>query len=330
MRDKSKSYISAQQVADLAGVSRSQVSRAFTPSASVSPKTRAKVMAAATTLGYHVNHLARGLLTEQTQIVCIITTDLNTPYQGALLDALSTELQHAGKVVMVINTRSSSSAASEALRQSLNYRAEASIIVSGQPSDELTQLCLDNGQHVVVLNREPSLAGVDSLDLQNQTAATQACQHLATAGCRQLALVTSGRQTPSLLRRAEAFIACAEQLQLPVHCYRQGDSDYETGKQAALDLLTQAPAIDGVFCVTDLLACGFMDAARFELGRQIPEDLCIIGFDNIEQASWASYQLTTFAQPLTAIAKAVVEKIVTQSHASVVFSPQLIRRQTLR
>lgn len=331
MTEKLRGYVSAQQVAKLAGVSRSQVSRTFTPGASVSQKTREKVMAAANALGYHVNHLARGLLNEQSHIVCIVTTDLNTPYQGAFLDALSIRLQQVGKVPLVINTRSADTEASDALRQSLHYRADATVILSGQPSDTLIKLCLDNGQHVIVVNREPNLPGVDSLTLLNESAATQACQELVKAGCRHLGVVTSSRNTPSLASRVRAFEDCAQQLGLTVSRYQHGDtSSYQTGMNAARKLLTELPKIDGVFCVTDLLACGFMDAARHEMDRNIPDDLCIIGFDNIEQASWHSYQLTTFAQPLDDIAETIVTRLTGQQPLATSFTPRLIRRHTLR
>lgn len=330
MAEKTRGYVSAQQVAELAGVSRSQVSRTFTPGASVSHKTRDKVMAAANALGYHVNHLARGLLNEQSQIVCIVTTDLNTPYQGAFLDALSTRLQQAGKVTLIINTRSADADAPEALRQSLYYRADATVILSGQPDDALVKLCLDNGQHVIVVNREPSLPGVDSLVLDNHQAANQACQLLVNAGCRHLGLVTSSRNTPSLASRARAFNAEAERHGIAVSSFCHGDSDYQSGAKAARQLLVESPEIDGVFCVTDLLACGFLDVARHEFDRKVPDDLCVIGFDNIEQATWHSYQLTTFAQQLDDIAEAIVQRLTHASSSTTLFTPRLIRRQTLR
>lgn len=286
-------------------------------------------MAAANSLGYHVNHLARGLLNEQSQIVCIVTTDLNTPYQGAFLDALSTRLQQAGKVTLMVNTRAADAEASDALRQSLYYRADATVILSGQPSDALIKLCLDNGQHVIVINREHSLAGVDTLILHNETAATEACQQLVNAGCTSLGLVTSARNTPSLASRASAFQVRARQLGVNVSTYQQGSTSYQTGMEAAHYLLAESPDINGVFCVTDLLACGFLDAARYELGRTVPDDLCVIGFDNIEQASWHSYQLTTFAQPLDDIAETIVTRLTSQKPCATSFTPRLICRQTL-
>lgn len=131
--DKTRSFVSAQQVADLAGVSRSAVSRTFTEGASVSTLTRRKVLDAADTLGYHVNHLARSLIHEESRIVCVIGAEINTPYQARMLEALSRRLQVIGRIPMLINTAGDSASSEAALRQTLNYRASATIVLSGAP-----------------------------------------------------------------------------------------------------------------------------------------------------------------------------------------------------
>ena len=147
MQEKKKTasgYISAQQVADLAGVSRSAVSRTFTEGASVSAATRKKVTEAAEALGYHVNHLARGLLSDQSNIVCILGVDLSSPYQSKFIEALTRELQAVGKVTMLVNT-TGDVGVRRALMQTLQYRADATIVLSGQPDQSLIDACLANG-----------------------------------------------------------------------------------------------------------------------------------------------------------------------------------------
>ena len=87
---------------------------------------------------------------------------------------------------------------------------------------------------------------------------------------------------------------------------RHGHTGYEAGRVLAQRLLTHPDRPDAVFCATDLIACGFMDAARRQFAISIPDQLCVAGFDDIEQASWASYDLTTFAQPVDNIARETV------------------------
>ncbi|AYG62804.1 substrate-binding domain-containing protein [Rhizobium jaguaris] len=301
-----KVFVSAQEVADRAGVSRSAVSRTFTPGASVSPETRRKVLDAAETLGYHVNHLARGLMRNESGIVCLIVSDLATPHRSGLIKALTQELQNTGKIAMLINTDLSDGSVDLALRQAIRYRADASIILSGMPDKSITQLCLKSGQRLVLINRDDEQDGPLRINLDDEEAASRILIAFLRAGCRRLAFANSEAGTPSLMARENGFVATARAHGLDVVVERYGWTSYESGRILAQRLLTQSQRPDAVFCATDLLACGFMDAARHQFSISVPNQLCIAGFDNIEQASWASYQLTTFAQPLATIAREAI------------------------
>lgn len=297
-------FVSARMVAERAGVSRSAVSRTFTDGASVSEATRRKVVDAATALGYHVNHLARGLR-ERSNIVCLVVSDMTTPIRASLVDALTRRLQTAGKVTMVINTESDAQSVSAALRQTLHYRADATVVLSGTPPASLIETCLANGQQVVLINRDDRLSGSQNLGVDNAMAGREAFFLLQRAGCRRLAVITSTAGTASLLERERVFVAAAEAAGVAVSVTRAGPTSYGSGLDAGRRVFGRSDGPDGVFCVTDLLALGFMDAARHEFGLRIPEDVCVVGFDDIEEAGWESYRLTTFAQPLEAMAEHV-------------------------
>lgn len=305
-KQRQRSFVSALQVAELAGVSRSAVSRTFTDGASVSEETRRKVIAAADALGYHVNHLARGLIHDQSNIVSLVVTDINTPYQARMIDALTSRLQRAEKVAMVINTSGQAESVEKALRQTLQYRADATIVLSGQPAGSLIQTCLNNGQHVIMVNRDDPVPGPDTIIVTNRMAAREAFLQLQAAGCRKIAVVASEVGTASVVTREQAFVAAATEAGVEVQVVRHGPTAYASGGQIARMLLSGDNCPDGAFCVTDLLACGFMDTARSEFGLSIPGDLCVIGFDDIEQAGWSSFELTTFRQPIEQIAERIV------------------------
>jgi DNA-binding LacI/PurR family transcriptional regulator len=299
---RSRSFVSAQEVAELAGVSRSAVSRTFTDGASVSDATRRKVLRAADQLGYHVNHLARSLIQEQSGIVCLIVADVATPYQARMLDALTRRLQSIGRVAMVINTSGESGGVEAALRQALNYRANATIVLSGTPPAALITTCINSGQRVILINRDDHIDGPINVSVDNAVAAREALHMLDRCGCRRIVVVSSTAGTPSLVARERAFAEAAEERGLETSVLRAGPTGYATGFDAGRISLSGSARPDAAFCVTDLLACGFMDAARREFGLDIPADLCVIGFDDIEQAGWAAYDLTTFRQPIDAIA----------------------------
>jgi DNA-binding LacI/PurR family transcriptional regulator len=294
---RSRSFVSAQMVADLAGVSRSAVSRTFTDGASVSDATRQKVLSAASALGYHVNHLARGLIQDRSNIVCLVVSDVTTPFRARMLEILTSRLQAIDKVAMVVNTGGDSESVSGALQQALRFRADATVVLSGTPAASLVETCVASGQRVVLINRDDHLEGTENLAVDNESAANEALFLLRRAGCQRLAVVSSEADTPSLVARHTAFTAAARAAGASASLVRVGPTNYSSGVEAARRLFSRSNGPDGVFCVTDLLALGFMDAARHEFGLDIPRDLCVVGFDDIEQANWESYRLTTFRQP---------------------------------
>ncbi|WJH38504.1 LacI family DNA-binding transcriptional regulator (plasmid) [Aliirhizobium terrae] len=301
-----KIFISAKEVADRAGVSRSAVSRTFTPGASVSDETRRRVIEAAEALGYHVNHLARSLTRNESGIVCLIVSELDTPYRASLIRALTRRLQSASKIAMLINTDRSDDSVDQALRQAISYRADASIILSGMPDKSITERCVNSGQRMVLINRDERRDGALMINLYDREAAKRAFIAFLRAGCQNFAFANSDVGTPSLMAREEGFRSAALEQGLDVKVERFGPTRYQSGVVLAQRLLTREKRPDAVFCANDLLACGLMDAARNQFKLRIPEDLCVIGFDDIEQSSWSSYDLTTFTQPVDRIADEAV------------------------
>ncbi|CAM3605857.1 Catabolite control protein A [Vibrio aerogenes CECT 7868] len=329
-----KPIASAAEVARLAGVSRSAVSRTFTAGASVSKETREKVMWAAEQLNYHVNHLARGLSKVESRPVCILGADLNAPYQAKLLDTLTKQLQAANRAVMLINTDGDKDNINRALQQTLNYRAAATIVLSGTPGSEFVQSCIQSGQHVILINRNGQFEGSDHIQLDYSSAISEAHHMLTRAGCKKLAVVSSTIQSPSLLTRENLFRQCLSDDQT-CELVRLGPTCYDSGAKAARQLLASSQRPDGVFCVTDLLACGFLDVAGKEFGLSVPDELCVVGFDDIEQASWEGYQLTTFSQPLEDMAGAIIARLKAVSGGeaqgkTLSFPAPLVWRNTVR
>lgn len=330
---KSTGFASAAEVAQLAGVSRSAVSRTFTPGSSVSAETRRKVLAAAQTLNYHVNHLARGLSKEACRPVCILGGNLASPYQASLLEHLTRCLNNAGRAVMVINTDDGEESVRDALQQTLNYRSTATIVLSGKPPGALIETCLQSGQQVILINRMGQFEGADNIEIDYRSTMSDALNLLLNAGCQRIALVSSSARSPSMVIRETRFLDAAAERDINVMLTRPGSARYATGVAAARELLRTEPRPDGVFCVTDLIACGFIDAARHEFGLHIPEEISVIGFDDIEQASWLGYDLTTFAQPLAEMAEAACELVIapaTGTPSKRVFNALPVRRKTLR
>ncbi|MEL6683115.1 MAG: substrate-binding domain-containing protein [Pseudomonadota bacterium] len=298
---------SAADVAAKAGVSRSAVSRTFTEGTSVSAETRAKVLKAAEELNYHVNHLARGLSKEESRPVCILVSTLRKPYHARLLEELTSELQNQGRVVILINVGDAPENASKALEQTLNYRASVTIVLSGAPPSEMVKKCVDAGQSVILVNRSDDYPGARHIRIDYETAMQQAAAMFARAGCNDVAIVTRARATTSLRQREDALVRALSRQSIQTEIWSGDSTTYESGLTAGKALLSGIRPPQGVFCTTDLMACGFIDAAKIEFGLDVPKDVCVIGFDDIPEAGWLNYNLTTFAQPYQEIAQQVLD-----------------------
>lgn len=301
--------MTAADVARYAGVSRSAVSRTFTPGASVSREARARVVRAAEHLGYRVNRLAQSLISSQSSVIGLVGTELQQPFHAALLAGLSGALIAEGFQCMLLNAANTKREIGALIARVLEYRVSAIVVMTGTPPARIVEECLKNGVRVILVNKLLPALPVDMVMADHGFGGRVAAETLLGAGCRRLAVVSSAARTASLLGRLESFRARVEAAGLPLRVWQEGRAtDYGTGRQAALALLGRG-RIDGVFCVSDLLALGFMDAARHDRRRRIPEDVSVIGFDDIPQAAWDSYRLTTFRQPVGELAQAVTRVI---------------------
>ncbi|WP_323018366.1 LacI family DNA-binding transcriptional regulator [Castellaniella sp.] len=287
-------YISAHEVAQRAGVSRSAVSRAFTEGASVAPGTRQKILKAAEELGYQVNDLARGLLAHRSKLVGMIASDAETPFRSLQIAALSRLLVSSGRVPVLIPTEAVAQASRASHTTLLRYRAEATVILSGMPSRAFVEAAQLNGQPIITVGRTEQ--GPDHIHIDNTLAARTVARLFHARGMRRIGLVTSNVGSPNLMEREHAYIQHAAELGMTVKVGRADHTDYEGGLSAASLLLSAQPMVEGVFCVNDLMAFGLMDFARTTLGLSIPSELSVIGFDDVAQAQWGAYQLTTFRQ----------------------------------
>ena len=326
-------FVSAQDVAQRAGVSRSAVSRAFTPGASIAPVTLARVQAAADALGYEVNDLARGLLAHRSQLVGLVTSDADTPFRAGMIAALSRALIERGNVPALISIGPAPEDVANASRQLLRYRAEATVFLSGSPPASLVELTRRNGQALILINRGET--ELDSVRCDDRGGARQAFEALRATGAARFGVINMENPSPSLLARERAFAEFAAASGAGPTIIRAGHSDYEGGREAARRLLANGPAPEAVFCVNDLMAFGALDHLR-GAGLRVPDDVSVIGFDDVPMAAWAPYRLTTLRQDPERIAKEVVSMLDRRSAApdlppiSVVFPLDLVIRETVK
>lgn len=301
--------VNSFDVAKLAGVSRSAVSRTFTDGASVSRETREKVIAAAGQLGYRVNVLARSLHKQKSDLVGVVAADLDNPFRAEQIDLLSKGLLERGLRPILLRGEPSADVA-DLIGSLLQYSVAGVIVTSDTPPEEICMECLENGVPLVVVNKRDTGAPVDRVVTAFEGGGRLAFEHLVASGCRKLAVATPESSSYSINGRALAFEQAANNSGIPVVRIAWGSQSYEGGLEAAAFVNRIRSEIDGIFCTADYLALGVLDGLRHDHGVAIPEDIQVIGYDDIPQAAWKAYDLTTLAQSRKVLCEATLELLM--------------------
>ncbi|OOG62710.1 LacI family transcriptional regulator [Sinorhizobium sp. A49] len=326
-----RGFVTAEEVAKRAGVSRSAVSRTFTPGASVSQAVRRKVLKAARELGYRVNRLAQGLNNDRSNLIGVVGTNLSAPFISKQLDLLSIGLLRRGLQCLLLNAADARKDIAPLIELLFEFRAQAIVVLSGEPPSSIVDECIANGVRLILVNQRLDRTDTNMVLSDDSHGADLAALRLIAAKCQKVAVVSSASQTPAQVRRATAFTQRMQTAGVEVVAWSDGPTGYESGYQAGCDLLRDQK-IDGAFCVTDLLALGFLDAARIEMHRRVPQDVSVIGFDDIPQAGWKSYELTTIVQSLSTLTENVLTALETDEPATrlQVVPVSMVERKTVR
>jgi DNA-binding LacI/PurR family transcriptional regulator len=284
-------------VARMAGVSQSAVSRSFTEGGKVSKKTRQKILKVAKEIGYVPNLHASSLITRRTGMIALIMGDITNPFYPEVLETFSTRLQSAGKRVMLLRL-SRDEPIERALPHVLQYQVDGIIIATAMPGQSVRELCARAHAPVVLFNRTVSGVPVDTVCCDNSAGGRIVADVLVDSGHRRFAFIAGLKGASTSAERERGFFERiqARTGEIPAKAY--GDFTYEGGGRAALSLFALSPRPDALFVANDIMALGALDALRIQLGLRVPDDVSLVGFDDIAAAAWPSYSLTTFRQPI--------------------------------
>ncbi len=292
--------VTAAEVARAAGVSRSAVSRAFTPGCSVSNKKRLLIEAEAARLGYRPNALARTLITRRSRMIGVVMAAIDNPFHAQLLQCLDAALQSRG-LAMLLRGADRPEMTDELIHHLLTYQVDGVIVASGLFSSSAARACVAVATPVVMLDRLMRAAGASAVGSDNRAGARMAAEHLVALGRRRIAFMSGTPGISTSSERASGFLDGLSEAGLSAVAVASGQYEYAAGENAAGALLTHNP--DAVFCENDLMAMAVLDVARGR-GIRVPDDLAVIGFDDIPAASLPAYALTTIAQDARAMADA--------------------------
>ena len=334
-----KAQATSLDVARLAGVSQSAVSRCFTAGASVSHAMRDKVQAAARKLGYQPNAHARSLITGRSRIIGLVLSALENLFYPAVLERLAKRLQQDGYHLLIFIGDNANS--DDLVEEILQYNVDGIVLGATTLSSALAQRCADASIPVVLFNRvmaSGSAGAVSSVRSDNVGGGREMARFLVAGGHKRIAYIAGREDSSTNLEREQGFREGLAELGQRIYARAIGNYDVDQARQAARDLFASAAdRPDAVFVAGDLMAIVVLDTLRHELGLAVPQDVSVVGFDNVPQAAWASYELTTFEQPVQPMVEATVallqsylREAQTSPSRNLVVPGQLIIRQSAR
>lgn len=327
--------VTLKDVAMRAGVSRSAVSRAFTDGASVSESMRRKVEIAAAELGYTPNALASSLTTGRTRLIGLVSDNFHNPIFLEVFDLFTRGLQERGLRPLLVNLSDETNPDNSVtmLRQ---YSVDGVIVASSTLQPAFSQAFREAGMPVVhSFGRHTSSPAVHVVGVDNVQCGRLAARELLARGYTSVAFMGGPRSATSTQDRCEGFLA---ELQLqPRVSVSQSFADaytFQAGRKEMLRLL-EGERAQAYFCGDDVLSIGALSAIR-DKGLVVPDDIGVLGLNDMEMAGWENVALTTIRQPIQQIIESSIELVVAmlddpdRQPEARLFSSVLVERSTLR
>ncbi|MFK7892858.1 MAG: LacI family DNA-binding transcriptional regulator [Granulosicoccus sp.] len=300
--------VTLKEVALRAGVSRSAVSRVFTDGASASADMRSKVEKAAAELGYTPNALASSLTTGRTRLVGLVSNNFHNPIFLEVFDLFTKGLQDRGLRPLLVNL-SEETDPQDSVRMLQQYSVDGVVVASSTlPPSFSDAFRLASLPVVHSFGRPISTPSVPVVGIDNVECGRMAAREFAARGYREVAFMGGPRNASSTQDRLEGFLS-ETRLHSGIsatYSFAQAYS-FRSGRMEMQRLLG-APLAEAYFCGDDVLSIGALSALR-ESGRAVPDDIGILGLNDMEMAGWENISLTTIHQPIRLIVNASIELI---------------------
>lgn len=327
--------VTLKEVAELAGVSRSAVSRTFTPGASVSDKTRKKVERAAQELGYHPNALASSLTTGRTKLIGLVSNNFHNPVFLQVFDLFTRALQDRGLRPLLVNL-SQEVDPSNSVRMLKQYSVDGVVVASSTLPPSFAEAFVEADIPIVnSFGRQTRAPKVNIVGIDNVEAGRIAARALIDRGYRRIGFMGGPESATSTQDRLEGFAeVIAAHPDIAFSPSFATAYSFDAGRREMLRLVADDPA-EAYFCGDDVLSIGALSAIQ-DSGLAVPRDIGLIGLNDMEIAGWENIGLTTIRQPIQAIVDASVDLIFALLNDPArpiearVFPCELIERKTLR
>ena len=289
--------ITSMEVAKLAGVSQSAVSRVFTPGASSSKKTNELVRKAAAELGYRPNVLARSLITGKSRMIGLVVAYLDNYFYPEALELLSSALQKKGYHVLIFMSGNKEGDIADAVDEILDYQVDGIIAASVSMSSDLAKRCTSAGVPVVLFNRTQDDDRLSAVTSDNFQGGQKVARFLLAGGHKRIAYIAGWEGASTQRDREKGFTEELVRNGQELYAREVGNFNSDEARQAARTMFSKQNFPDAVFVANDAMAIAVIDVIRFELGLKVPEQVSVVGYDDVPISSWPAYDLTTVRQP---------------------------------
>lgn len=301
--------VTLKEVAERAGVSRSAVSRTFTDGASVSDKMRRKVEKAARELGYSPNALASSLTTGRTKLIGLVSNNFHNPIFLQVFDLFTRELQNRDLRPLLVNL-STETEPENSVRMLRQYSVDGAIVASSTLAPSFAKAFRDAGVPVVhSFGRSSASPQVHLVGIDNVECGRMAARELVARGYDRIAFLGGPEDATSTQDRYSGFMSeMAAHSKIKTSYSFAAAYSFDAGRREMQRLLSQSPA-QAYFCGDDVLSIGALSAVA-EIGLSCPDDVGIIGLNDMEMSRWQNINLTTIHQPIRQIVASSVELMV--------------------
>lgn len=305
-----KSKITSLEVARRAGVSQSAVSRVFTSGASVSEKMDKKVRLAADDLGYRPNPIARAMITGKSRIIGLVFSYLDNQFYPLALERIIRALKTHGYHTLVFMAENSTKDVDDVVKELVAYQVEGIIAASVDMSNDLATLCEATGIPVVLFNRGQDDSRLSEVTSDNVAGGRMVANFLVGAGHKRIAHISGWQGSLTGRDRAKGFLEGLSKKGVDPVAVEDGAYDQKRAGDITRTLFSGSDHPDAIFVGNDHMAFAVMDVLRFEFGVSVPNDVSVVGYDDVPIASWPAYDLTTIQQPINQMVSSTVDTIL--------------------
>ena len=331
-----KKRVTSIQVAKLAGVSQSAVSRVFTPGASVGKAARIRVHEAAKELGYRPNVLARSLITGRSRMIGLVVAYLDNYFYAEAVEKLSTELQQKGYHVLVFMVSKTLQGIDKVVHEILDYQVDGIIFASVSMSSDLTARCAEAGIPAVLVNRAQDDSRLSSVTADNISGGKKVASFLVAGGHKRISYIAGWEGASTQRDREKGFVDELRSHGLELYARGVGNFNSDEARRAARNMFGNNEKPDAVFVASDAMAFTVMDVLRYELNLNVPEDVSVVGYDDVAISSWPAYDLTSVRSPINRMVDETISILMdfiegkTNEHRCIEIDGPLVLRKSAR